>query len=369
MVSVTDDSDAEDGDYTTLPTLPLSIPVTLADDRGSATGATSIVVTPATDADIDDETVILEVTVAGSNQSDEATVTIDDSDIGINTVTLTLNGGDAVSIDDNVGVTAVAVTVSVAFAAALPETQDPPQTVMVGVTDDSDAEDGDYTTLPALPLSIPVTLAENRESATGATSIVITPALDDDTDAEAVILEATIAGSMASDEATVTINDVGTPVAPPSPTTEGAVTSVEFSPAMVPFTEGMASTEMVTVTVHTDPGKTATHEVVLSSNTPLPLGTVASPISVMVAENAEMTSVGFSISYMPPEDDNSADETITITGTVGTVSGDLALNIADNDMGAVTSVEFSPDMLAVTEGAQFTGDGNRDGQCRNGSCW
>ena len=359
-VKTGDETTAEAEDYSTIPSLPQSLTVT-GDGTTTATATFTMALTPVEDTDDqDNELIVLEATVEDSEETDEAILSLTDSDNSATGVTLSLNGNAGnnddpptaiVTFADNIGATIVTVSVSVQFEEALADEET--RTVMVSVTDDSDAEAGDYTTTPPLPVSITLTGDGTTDPLVGSVNIVLTPAIDTDTDAENVVLEASIGDLM--DGAILEISDVGTPVAPPPPTTEGAVVSVEFDPAMLELTEGMAFTGMVKVKVTTQPGKAATHEVVLSSDTPLPLGTATSPVSVMVAENATEGEADVAISYTPPQDDNSADETITITGTVGTMSGDLALNIADNDMGAVTSVEFSPDMLALTEGAQFTG--------------
>ena len=97
---------------------------------------------------------------------------------------------------------------------------------------------------------------------------------------------------------------------------------------MLDLDEGMATTATVTVTVEAVAGPAQMVTVALSSDTSLPLGTVNSPVVVVPIADAPATSgmADVVISYTPPEDDNSASETITITGTGGGMSGDLTLN-------------------------------------------
>ena len=315
MVGVKDDgTTAEAGDYSTIPSLPQTLTLTGTDPpTATLSGSVNIALTPVEDTDDqDNELIVFEATIEDSDETDEAILSLTDSDNSATSVVLSLNGTAGSDLDDpaaivtfadNIGATIVTVQVVVDFEDALANNET--RTVMVGVTDDSDAEAGDYTTTPPLPVSVTLTGDGATDPITVSTNIVLTPAIDTDTDAENVVLEASIGDQ--TDEAILEISDVGTPVAPPPPTTEGAVISVEFDPPMLDLTEGMAFTGMVKVKVTTGPGKAATHEVVLSSDTPLPLGTATSPVSVMVAENATEGEADVAISYTPPEDDNSAE--------------------------------------------------------------
>ncbi|MYD61311.1 MAG: T9SS type A sorting domain-containing protein [Gemmatimonadetes bacterium] len=365
MVGV-ESTTAEAMDYSILPSLPVSIMLTGDGTSATLTGSTSIVLTPATDDDTDAENIVLEATVEGSDETDEAILSITDADISASSVTLSLNGtagSDAdppvavVSVADNAGATIIAVTVSVAFSAALDA--DVTRTVMVGVKtgDETTAEAGDYSTTPMLPVSITLT-GDGSATLTGSTNIAVVPARDADGDAEAIVFEATIGDLM--DEAILSITDSGEA---PDPVAR-AVTSVALSPDMHSLTEGMAFTGMVTVTVNVDDdenlpaGLAQTVSVALTADgaTLADLG-ITSPVAVPIAADATSGMAEVSIIYTPPEDDNSAGEMVTITGMVGTVGGDdntTTLNIADNDMGAVTSVSFSPDMLSLNEGMATT---------------
>ena len=361
MVGVKDDgTTAEATDYSTIPSLPVSITVT-GDGTTTATGTINIALTPVEDTDQDNEAVVLEATVEDSDQTDEAIVSITDSDNSATSVTLSLNGNQGSDADppvavatfaDDIGATIVTVLVSVNFEDPLADEET--RTVMVSVTDDSDAEDGDYSTVPSLPLSITVTGDGTANPLTESVNVVLTPARDADAADEMVVLEATIGDQM--DEAILEITDSGVG---PDPVV-GAVTGVEFSPAMLSLTEGMAFTGTATVTVNVEAGLATSHDVVLSVGDVNGDGTmdaddltalgISSPVAVSVALDATSGTADVAIAYTPPEDDNSDAETITITGTVGAMSGDLTLNIADNDIGAVTSVVFDPAMLSLNEG-------------------
>ncbi len=371
MVGVKDDgTTAEAGDYSTIPSLPVSITVTGDGSAVSLSGTVNIAVTPAEDTDQDNENVVLEATVEDSDQTDEAILTISDSDNSATAVALSLNGTlgsdadpptAAATFADNIGATIVTVGVSVTFEAALAD--DETRTVMVAVKADDTTADN-YSTSPTLPVSITVTGDGSANPVAGSVNIVLTPERDAGDalgDAENIVLEATIGDQM--DEAILAITDSGVD---PDPVA-GAVIAVAFDPDMLDLTEGEAFTGTSTLTVTVEAGLAATHEVTLSvaedvngdgnmdADDLTALGIMSSTVTVSVAADATSGMADVSISYTPPEDDNSDGETITITGTVGTMSGDLTLNIADNDMGAVTSVEFSPATLELSEGMEFTG--------------
>ena len=190
--------------------------------------------------------------------------------------------------------------------------------------------------------STAVAIPQDAPSGTGTLEISYTPPEDDNSDGETITITGTVGDQ--SDDLTLNIAD----------NDMGAVTSVELSPDMLSLTEGMEFTGMVTVTVNAVAGPAQTVSVAFSSETPLPLGTINSSISVVIPQDAPSGTANVSISYTPMEDDNSANEMIVITATGGGQSDDLTLNITDNDMGAVTGVEFSPDMLSLTEGMAAT---------------
>ena len=364
MVDVKDmmgDNPPEPGDYSTIPSLPLSITLTGDGTNATLTESRSIALTPQEDADTDAESLVLEATVEDSDAKAEAILSITDADISASTVTLSLNGqpGDNSTVatpvvtlsGDNIGASIVTVGVSVLFSGTLDA--DVTRTVMVDVdTDSSTADPGDYIITPPLPVSITLTGDGSATTLTGSTNIVIVPARDTDDDNETVVFEATIGGAD-PDAAILQITDS---MVDPDPVV-GAVTGVAFSPATLSLTEGTAFTGTATVTVNVEAGLAQTVSVALTSDGPAlaDLG-ITSPVAVSVAAGDASGTADISVSYTPPEDDNFAGETITITGTAGTMSGDLTLNIADNDMGAgaVTSIEFSPDMLSLTEGTAST---------------
>ena len=354
MVGVKDDgTTAEAGDYSTIPSLPVSITLTGADPPTvTLSGTVNIALTPAEDTDQDNENVVLEATVEDSEETDEAILTITDSDNSATAVTLSLNGTQGSDADpavavatfaDNIGATILTVAVTVTFQRALEDEET--RTVMVSVKTD----DGVYTTTPAFPVSITVTGDGSTDLSYGnSLNIVLEPGRDADADDETIVLEATIGDQM--DEAILELTDSGVG---PDPVV-GAVTAVAFAPTSLDLTEGMAFTGTSAVTLTVEEGLAATHVVTLSvaedvngdgnmdADDLMALGISSSTVTVSVEADATSGMADVAISYTPPEDADSASETITITGTVGTLSGDLTLNIADNDMGGVTSVAFSP---------------------------
>ena len=187
-----------------------------------------------------------------------------------------------------------------------------------------------------------MSVAADATSGMADVAISYTPPEDANSAGETITITGTVGGQSGDLTLNIADNDMG------------GVTSVAFDPMSLDLTEGMATTATVTLTVEAVAGPAQMVTVALSSDTSLPLGTVNSPVVVDIAQDATSGMADVVISYTPPEDDNSASEMITITGTGGGMSGDLTLNIADNDMGAVTSVEFSPDMLALTEGMATT---------------
>ncbi len=361
MVDVKDDgTTAEAGDYSIIPSLPISITLT-GDGSTTATGSINFALTLKEDADLDNENVVLEATVKDSDETDEAIVSITDADNSATSITLSLNGATGSDADpptavatfaDNIGATIVTVAVTATFESPLADAET--RTVMVDVKDGgTTAEAGDYSTIPSLPISITLTGDGSTNPLVESLNIVVTPARDTDAAAEMIVFEATIGGTD-PDEAILEITDSGVN---PDPVV-GAVTGVAFSPATLSLTEGTAFTGTATVTVNVEAGLAQTISVALTADGAAlaDLG-INSPVAVSVKANATSGTADISVSYTPPEDDNFAGETITITGTVGTMSDDLTLNIADNDMGegAVTGVAFSPATLSLTEGTAFIG--------------
>ncbi len=342
MVAVKDTTatTTEDGDYTTTPPLPVSITVTAVDGAlTTATGSMNIVVTPAGDTDEDNEDIILEATIG--DVDDDILLTISDSgDPVVGPVTAVAFDPDMLSLTEGMAFTesaAVTVTVEAGLAAD--------HEVTLSVAEDVNGDGNmDADDLTALGISSPVTVSVAATETGGSADITFnyTPPEDANSTGETITITATVGGQSGDLTLNIADNDMG------------AVTSVAFDPDMLSLTEGMAFTGSVDVIVGSAAGPPQTVMVALSSDTPLPLGTINSPIDVAIAQDATATTVSVSISYTPPEDDNSASETITITGMAGGQSGTLALNVADNDMGAVTSVEFSPDMLSLTEGTAVT---------------
>ncbi len=336
MVGVKSDDDAK---YSTTPPLPVSITVTGDGSAVTYTESTNIVLTPARDTDSDAEDLVFEATIG--DQMDEAILQITDSgvdpdpvqeavtSVALSPAMLSLTEGMAFS-----GM--VTVTVNVAGGGLA-------QTVSVDLTTDGAA-------LADLGITSPVSveIAEGATSGTATVSINYTPPEDDDNFTDETITITGMAGAVGGDDNTATLTVADNDMGP--------ITSIVFDPAMLSLTEGEAFSGMVTVTVNANAGPAQTLSVELSSSMPLPLGTINSPVSVEIAEGATSGTAEVSISYMPPEDDdNSADETITITGMAGGQSGTLALNIADNDMGAVTGIALSSATLDLTEGTAFSG--------------
>ena len=109
---------AEAADYASIPSLPLTITARVADGAlTTAVGSATIILTPVADDDTDDELVVLEATAG--DEMDEAILSLTDSELSIDTITLTLNGQSdgtgAASFADNAGATVVTVSVSVDF--------------------------------------------------------------------------------------------------------------------------------------------------------------------------------------------------------------------------------------------------------------
>ena len=316
---------------------------------------------PADDTETANESFILEGTVLG--ETGEATLTIVDVDIGrVSGVTLTLNGMDPLELAEDAGAVVVTVTATVDFDGdkMAGDTQEVALTLPSGT--------GSFNLTPT---SITATVAAgNLDQATGEVVLAYTlPEPDPNAVSESIeftgtISTGTVSGQPVTDTATLTIID-------------GDITikRVSFSPPTLSFNEGVGSTEMVTVTVHADqdPGPARTVLVELSSSIPLPLGTVNSPVTVTIDPNESSGSEEVSISYSPDEDDdNSVSEMITITGTAtdiagedidGAQSGTLIITAVDNDPGAVTSVEFSPDIRSLTENTPFSEIVTVTGQC------
>ena len=107
-VKTGDETTAEAGDYSSVPSLPISITLTGDGTTDPLVGTTTIAVTPATDTDYDDETVMLEATVENSATRGEASLTITDVDISVASVSLSLNGNAGSDADPPVAVVTVA---------------------------------------------------------------------------------------------------------------------------------------------------------------------------------------------------------------------------------------------------------------------
>ncbi len=335
MVDLGTGGTADDGDYT-ISSLPLSIAVTVAGGATTGSGTTNIVLTPARDTDDDDENVVLEASVGG--QMDQAVLLIDDSGVDpdpvAGAVTSVMLSPDMLSLTEGMAFTGM-VTVTVNVEAGLPATHN------VVLTPDG-------ATLADLGITSPVAveIAQDATMGTATVSISYTPPEDDNSTGEMITITGMV-GTVGGDDNTTTLNIADNDM--------GAVTSIAFDPDMLSLSEGMAFTGMVTVTVNAVAGPAQTISVALSSSVPLPLGTINSPIAVEIEQDETMGTAEVSINYTPPQDDNSANEMITITGMAGGQSGTLELNVVDDDMGAVQSVAFDPDMLSLTEGTAFSG--------------
>ena len=120
----------------------------------------------------------------------------------------------------------------------------------------------------------------------------------------------------------------------------------------------MAFTATVTVTVEAAAGTAQTVAVALSATGAALSDLVGTTTTVSVpidaATKATSGTATVAISYTPPDGDYTADDGITITGMGGGESGTLTLNIADNDVGALTGVSFDPAMIDFVEGTEKT---------------
>ncbi len=337
------DDAAEAGDYSTAPTLPVSITLT-GDNTNPLVGSVNIALTPARDTDDDNENIVLEATIG--DQTDEATLQITDSmvdpDPVAGAVTAVAFDPDMLSLTEGMAFTGTAA-VTLTVDAGLAATHEVTLSVAEDVNGDGNMDADDLTALGIMSSTVTVSVAADATSGMADVAISYTPPEDDNSDGETITITGTV-GTMSGDlTLNIADNDMGT------------VTSVEFSPATLELSEGMAFTGTVTVTVNAVAGPAQTVSVAFSSDTALPLGTINSPISVEIPLNQASGTGTADISYTPPEDDNSANEMIVITATGGGQSGDLTLNVTDNDAGAVTSVEFVPATLSLTEGMAFTG--------------
>ena len=355
--SVKANMQAEGDDYSLNPNDILdgstTISVTIA--AGSKTGSGQIVfnIDPATDDSPDTADEVLAIGGSEpSGQTDVVKLTIEDTDNGVVSVGLS---SSKTSFKDTDNATAVTLTATVTLEEDVKANAG--QTVVVTLVDSTatsvkanmQAESGDYSLNPNIlngSTTISVTIPKGSNTSTGQIVFTIDPATDDSPDTADEVLA--IGGSEPSGQTDVvklTITDADTDA--------GAVTSVEFSPATLSVAEGASLATTVTVTVNVAAGVATTYDVALTSSTALPLGTINSLATVSVAQGATSGMVALPLNYTAAEDENTADETITITGTVGGKSDMLTLTVADNDAGAVTSVEFSPATLSVAEGASL----------------
>ncbi len=226
-------------------------------------------------------------------------------------------------------------------------------TVTLTVTADAGAATSHNVTLSAagatldelgITSPVAVSVASGASSGTAKVPISYTAMEDDNAVNETIIITGMAGGQSSTVTLTVADND------------ESAVTGIKFSTDMLSVDEGATLATTVTLTVTADAGPAQTVSVDLSSSMPLPLGTINSPVTVSIPAGASSGMKSVPINYTAPEDDDNTDnEMIVITATVGTMSDELTLTVADNDAGAVTSVEFLPDMLSLTEGMAFIG--------------
>ena len=233
------------------------------------------------------------------------------------------------------------VTVTVSAAAGTAQTVDVVLSVAGVVTDPS------ALGITATTVSVPIERATKATSGTATITVTYEPPDGDYTADDGITITGTGGGQSGTLKLNIADNDVG------------ALTGVSFDPAMIDFVEGTEKTAAVAVTVEAMAGAAQTVSVELSSDISLPLGTINSPIAVPIAADATSGAVTVSLTYMPPPDEDSDDVTVTITGTANAdmtdeQSGTLTLNVADDEMGAVTGVTFVPDMIDFVEGTEKT---------------
>ena len=344
-------------------------------------GTTSIALTPTEDADDrENELIVLEATIAGSDATDEAIVEITDTDNSVTGVVLSLNGTDGsdadppvavVTVADDAGATAVTVGVSVTLEEALAE--DETRTVMVAIKtgDETTAETGDYTFAPSLPVSITVTGDGTTNPITGSTSVVLTPAEDTDTNDEAIVLEASVEGQM--DEAIVAITDTDTDYSvtedgvtlnlngvesntPATETTFGddiGATIVTVSVSVV-FANALEEDETRTVTISVKADDTTAEAVDYTTNPTLPV-----EITLTGDGSAATLTGSANIVLTPAADADEDDEVIALEASIGGETDDAQLQLTDSGAatpGNVVSVTLSPaaDPFEVDEGEAIT---------------
>ena len=128
----------------------------------------------------------------------------------------------------------------------------------------------------------------------------------------------------------------------------GMVTGLNLEPdTPISVTEGVAFSGSVIVTLTVDPGAAATHDVTLSSS--LPTGAINTPVSVPVLEGAPSSTVTVALAFTPEDDTDTLDETITLTGSIGTFSDVVTINVTDDDKRAI---KISTDMESIRENSR-----------------
>ena len=323
-------------DYTLSPNITTSpdntILVPIAKDSNTGSADKVFTIDPNIDADTDDEMAAIggAVVSIGTTTTGFVKFSITDAEkarpgavasVELSAATLSVDEGATLA-------TTVTVTVNVAEGAATSHD------VVLSVDSGTLADLG----ITSSTVSVPIAADETSGMAEVALEYMA-PEDDDNTTDEMIVITGMVSGQ--SDAVTVTVvdNDMG------------AVASVELSSAMLSVDEGATLATTVTVTVNVEAGAATDYNVVLSSDTPLPLGTINSPVAVSVGQGETSGMAEVALTYTAPEDDNSADEMIVITGMVGGQSDAVTVTVADNDEGAVASVELSPATLSVDEGA------------------
>ena len=303
------------------------ITVTIASGATSGTGTFTL--TPADDAvDEADET----ITVSGSSGT-----------LTVNATTLALTDDDATpavdlsvsptSVDEGDGATTVTVT-----ATLNPTTVTFPAdtAVTVSVTDSNTSGVVGFTAVS----DITVTIASGATSGTG--TFTLTPADDAVDEADETITVSGSSGTLTVNETTLALTD------------DDATPAVDLSVSPTSVDEGDgATTVTVTATLNpttvTFPADTAVTVSVTDSNTSGVVGfTAVSDITVTIASGATSGTGTFTLT---PADDavDEADETITVSGSSGTLTvNETTLALTDDD--ATPAVDLSVSPTSVDEG-------------------